>query len=244
MWDFQITESEFKFGNAKVSKLKIVEMNLITNGKQAPTYTCEMIGADSVFIDASLDLDISGNKMNQVIGSKLGADLNSDSKKISLFTEQAALNDQLAVKLKRKNTNKKDDSSSTKKDAEEIAEANLAIMMGKSRFYPRVEISDKTSVDGVDLYKLCYLGAYKDSTIFSALKSGNDAKTSSATPLMPINFSFKVHGVSGIRRGDMFKVNGIPSIYNNGFFQVLSVKHTLDGMMWTTEVTGGYRNNN
>lgn len=243
MWDFQIKESDVTVNDKSVSKLKIVEMNLITNGKQTPTHTFEMIGADSVFIDASLDLDISGNKMNQVIGSKLGADLNSDSKKISLFTQDEALTDQLAVKLKRKETNKKDDDNTTEEDKADIAEANLAIMMGKARFYPKVEISDKTSVDGVDLYDLCYLGAYKDSTIFSALKSGHDEETSSASPLMPINFSFKVHGVSGIRRGDMFKVNGIPSIYNNGFFQVLSVKHTLDGMMWTTEVTGGYRNN-
>ena len=60
---------------------------------------------------------------------------------------------------------------------------------------------------------------------------------------MPINFTFTVHGVSGIRRGDMFKVNGIPTIYENGFFQVLSVKHMLEGMSWKTEVTGGYRNN-
>ena len=72
----------------------------------------------------------------------------------------------------------------------------------------------------------------------------NELKTKkNASPLMPINFTFTVHGVSGIRRGDMFKVNGIPTIYENGFFQVLSVKHMLEGMSWKTEVTGGYRNN-
>jgi hypothetical protein len=58
---------------------------------------------------------------------------------------------------------------------------------------------------------------------------------------MPINFSFTIHGISGIKRGDKFKVNGIPKKYENGFFQVLSVKHTLDGMMWKTEISGGYR---
>ena len=71
-------------------------------------------------------------------------------------------------------------------------------------------------------------------------KASADAETPS--PLMPINFSFSVHGISGIRRGDMFKVNGIPTMYKKGFFQVLSVKHTIDGMMWKTEITGGYRN--
>jgi hypothetical protein len=89
------------------------------------------------------------------------------------------------------------------------------------------------------------MGAFSDSNVFSALKNGHDEinEKNTSSPLMPINFTFKVHGVSGIRRGDMFKVNGIPSMYNNGFFQVLSVKHSLQGMEWTTEVTGGYRNN-
>jgi hypothetical protein len=91
---------------------------------------------------------------------------------------------------------------------------------------------------------MCYLGAFSDSNVFSALKAKNDNTTESETSsaLMPINFTFKVHGVSGIRRGDMFKVRGIPSAYDKGFFQVLSVKHSLQGMEWTTEVTGGYRN--
>jgi len=242
MWDFQIQESQVTSDGKKVNKLKIFEMNLISNGKQTPAYTFEMIGANSVFIDASLDLDISGAKMNQVIGSKLGADLNGDSKKISLFSKENVLSDQLGVKLKRKDTNKKDPKTQTEQDKKDIAEANLNIMLGKARFYPKVEINDKSDMSQ-DLYKLCYLGAYRDAGIFTALKTGNDEDTSSATPLMPINFTFKVHGVSGIRRGDMFKVNGVPSVYNNGFFQVLSVKHSIEGMMWTTEVTGGYRNN-
>jgi hypothetical protein len=58
---------------------------------------------------------------------------------------------------------------------------------------------------------------------------------------MPINFSFSIHGISGIKRGDRFKVDGIPEKYKGGFFQVLSVKHTIDGMVWKTEVTGGFR---
>lgn len=242
MWDFQIQESEVTSNGKKVNKLKIVEMNLITNGKQAPTFTFEMIGADSVFIDASLDLDISGAKMNQVIGSKLGADLNGDSKKLSLFSEGNALDDQLGVKLKRKDTNTGDEDTTTDTDKKSLAEANLNIMLGKARFYPKVEIYDKSNMSQ-NLYDLCYLGAYRDASIFSALKSGKNEEETSATPLMPINFNFKIHGISGIRRGDMFKVNGIPTVYENGFFQVLSVKHVLDGMMWTTEVTGGYRNN-
>ena len=62
-------------------------------------------------------------------------------------------------------------------------------------------------------------------------------------PLMPIKFTFKIHGISGIKRGDMFTINGIPKWYDidGAFFQVLSVKHVIDGMVWTTEITGGWR---
>jgi hypothetical protein len=59
---------------------------------------------------------------------------------------------------------------------------------------------------------------------------------------MPIKFSFTIHGVSGIKRGDKFAVNGIPKAYEQtGFFQVTSVKHTITDMIWKTEIEGGFR---
>ena len=242
MWNFQIEESEVKRDGKTRNILKIWETNLISGGKQKPTYTFNMIGEKSIFIDAGLELDISGAKMNQVIGQKLGKNINSDSGRVTLF--QSGLTDKLGLKIKEKNINKTEQKTQTTKDQEDVAEANLNIMLGKARFYPRVEISDKNVNDTNELYKLCYLGSFRDANVFSALKSGHDeiGQSDTASPLMPINFNFKIHGVSGIRRGDMFKVIGIPSIYMDGFFQVLSVKHNLQGMEWTTEVTGGYRN--
>jgi hypothetical protein len=89
---------------------------------------------------------------------------------------------------------------------------------------------------------------YNDQLVFQALKAGynnvaaSEANTVSA--LLPVKFSFTVHGVSGIKRGDKFKVIGIPQQYEkNGFFQVTSVKHTFDGMILKTEVEGGLRLN-
>ena len=116
--------------------------------------------------------------------------------------------------------------------------------MGKLSFYPKVQYTDSTSFSGLDLYDICYLGAFNDSSIFSAFKTGhNTAEVGGVGPLMPINFSFKIHGVSGIKRGDKFKIDGIPSMYDNGFFQVISVKHSIEGMMWSTDITGGFRPN-
>ena len=238
MWDFQMDESEVIDG---VTQLKVFEMNLINGGQNPTPYTFDMIGEKSVFIDASLDLDISSDKMNRIIGSRLGAALNGDTSRIpkTLFSNREDL---LGVRLK-----PSEDSPAPPKltddDKEALKEQNLNIILGKSKFFPKISLVDYSNVSG-DLYDICYLGAFKDSTIFSSLKNDwNNAESKSKTvsPLMPINFSFKIHGVSGIKRGDMFRVNGIPDRYNDGFFQVLSVKHALDGMMWTTEVTGGYR---
>jgi len=239
MWDFQIDESEVIAG---VTQLKVFEMNLINSGQNPTPYTFDMIGEKSVFIDASLDLDISGAKMNQIIGSRLGAALNGDTSRIpkTLFSDREDL---LGVHLKPNEDPKGTGDTNTATDEDALKQQNLNIILGKAKFFPKISLVDDSDVSG-DLYSICYLGAFKDSTIFSSFKnkwnkSESDSKT--VSPLMPINFSFKIHGVSGIKRGDMFRVNGIPDKYKGGFFQVLSVKHSLDGMMWTTEVTGGYR---
>jgi hypothetical protein len=49
-------------------------------------------------------------------------------------------------------------------------------------------------------------------------------------------------GNSGIRRGDIFKVKGIPKKYSErGIFQVTEIEQTLDGGKWTTQVGGLFR---
>jgi hypothetical protein len=59
---------------------------------------------------------------------------------------------------------------------------------------------------------------------------------------LPIKYNFKVLGTSGIRRGDTFNINGIPAKYaKHGLFQVTEIEQSLEGMMWTTNVTGEYR---
>ena len=243
MWNFQIEETECKQSDdTSLNTLKIWETNLVTDGTQSPAYEFNMIGENSIFIDASFDLDISGAKMNQVIAQKgLSSKVNSDNSPL-LF--KGGLTDTLGVKIKKKDTDNTTPAILTEDDKKNLAEQNLNIMLGKSKFYPKVELQDKSNYEQ-DLFKLCYLGAFHDSSVFSALKSGNDEKINkkNTSPLMPINFTFTIHGLSGIRRGDMFKVDGIPTIYDNGFFQVISVKHTVQGMNWKTEVTGGYRNN-
>ena len=57
-----------------------------------------------------------------------------------------------------------------------------------------------------------------------------------------VHYNFKIMGCSGLRRGDTFNIEGIPNKYKqHGIFQITQVEHTLQGMMWETEVTGDYR---
>jgi hypothetical protein len=135
-------------------------------------------------------------------------------------------------------------------DKEEAKEKNFKLFMSKIGIYPKVSVTKDTQVSSpeTELTSITMNAVYNDQLVFQALKAGYnnvnayDANTVSA--LLPIKFSFTVHGVSGIKRGDKFKVIGIPRQYEeNGFFQVTSVKHTIDGMLWKTEVEGGLRLN-
>jgi hypothetical protein len=71
---------------------------------------------------------------------------------------------------------------------------------------------------------------------------GSGATVGKTSILLPIKYTFKILWKSGIRRGDIFNVIGIPERYEqNGFFQVVNIEQNLDGNLWTTTVTGQYR---
>jgi len=133
---------------------------------------------------------------------------------------------------------------------EEAKEKNFKLFMSKIGIYPKVSVTKDTEVKSpeTELTSITMAAVYNDQLVFQALKAGynnvNAYDTNTVSALLPIKFSFTVHGVSGIKRGDKFKVIGIPRQYEqNGFFQVTSVKHTIDAMLWKTEVEGGLRLN-
>jgi hypothetical protein len=71
---------------------------------------------------------------------------------------------------------------------------------------------------------------------------GNKTGTGNLSHPLPIKYSFKILGNSGIRRGDTFNIHGIPSKYaKHGLFQVTQIEHSLDGNQWFTNITGDYR---
>jgi hypothetical protein len=161
------------------------------------------------------------------------------------------LEDLILGEVYRKAEEANDDVAPKKINAEELEkmkEANFLNFIGKLGQYPQVDIrnfkvknTDRIVKYGFDVNKTLYVASYDDKQLLKLAK-GSIANYSDISPLLPINFTFTIHGISGIKRGDKFGVIGIPKKYDNGFFQVIGVKHTIQGMEWTTEVTGGYRN--
>ncbi len=236
LWDFQIVEREIEEG---VTELGVIDVNFVSTTSGAISLTLDMIGTNSVLIDSTFDLDISGAKMNQIINQRLDESVNQQGKQVpkTLFS---GMTDQVLNEIDKKAPATKRAATASADDKQQSA---IDVLLGKVFLYPKVIYKTADEVKGKSLDEICYVGAYRDTETFAKIKKKELGTPEGKSALMPINFTFKIHGISGIRRGDMFRVNGLPSVYSGPgtFFQVLSVKHVVDGMVWTTEVTGGWR---
>lgn len=71
---------------------------------------------------------------------------------------------------------------------------------------------------------------------------GNAKNNAQNPPFGLASFNFRVHGVSGFKVGDKFRISGLPKQFGTpNFFQVVKVDHTIDGMSWWTDIKGELR---
>ena len=61
-------------------------------------------------------------------------------------------------------------------------------------------------------------------------------------PMLPIEFNFSIHGVSGLRVGDTFNISDLPGKYKTKVFQITQVEHDIQQNIWVVNVTGKLRN--
>lgn len=246
LWNFQIIETSAPENNKwdipkGATILSIVDLNFTYKDDGTPPYEFDLIGSNSIFKEASLQLDIAGAKMNQIIGSRLSTTINTETQPNLGILFAPGLTDLILADINSKKEETVEQETTGDETDEELKEKNYADFLGKLGTYPKVELEKKNIKRGFDLNKTTYVSTYDDSQL---LKIAKEDKEDDVSILMPINFTFTMHGVSGIKRGDKFKVKGIPDkYYTQGFFQVLGVRHTVQNMEWTTEVEGGYRNN-
>jgi hypothetical protein len=99
-------------------------------------------------------------------------------------------------------------------------------------------LSAETTADPT-LEQIVAVGAWQDATLFRKLDLNLRNSTTPNNILVEIAFDFKIHGVSGIKTGDLFEIADLPAQYRDKCaFTVTSISHTLDQGLWTTMVGG------
>jgi hypothetical protein len=245
LWNFQIQELP-KANDAGLLELRVIDLNMVGADTDTSITELNLYGANSIFMDASFDMDIGGDMMNQIIGKRLSTDTNQSSPTTEGKLFAVGLQDKILNKIEfeRKDVTVEDDTAEGEENPEEAKEKNLEQFFLKTGIYPQVKLNAAQLQFNGDLDKQAYFISYEDKELFNAYKTGADSSSGdNVSILLPIKFTFTVHGISGIKRGDKFVVNGLPDKYGkeNGFFQVLSIKHVVDGMIWKTTVEGGFR---
>jgi hypothetical protein len=257
LWDFQVQEvaSQTEKG---IMELRIFDMNLVgtpASDDSDKLVVFDLYGPDSIFIDSSFNMDIGGAMMNQIIGKRLNTGNNTSNPNTVGKLFATGVTDKVLNSIQKERDGKVEvkDGTGVGGDAKEIKEEelkNLESYLSLVGVYPKVNIGTGQTLrggasvveGGID--KNVYFISYDDKKLFNEYKGIADSESSDGVSiLLPITFSFTIHGVSGIKRGDKFSVNGLPDKYGskNGFFQVLSVKHTVENMIWKTTVEGGFR---
>jgi hypothetical protein len=156
-------------------------------------------------------------------------------------------NDKLEDEYSDQIDKEKEDEEANKKSALSNNLAKIDVLP-KPEIYslPAESIGDITDIDVLKQTFAIY--CLNDEPFFDRMK--NDAfaakkKTGTLSHPLPIKYNFKIMGTSGIRRGDTFNIYGIPDKYRtHGLFQVTQIEQNLEGMYWTTNITGEYRQKN
>jgi hypothetical protein len=135
-------------------------------------------------------------------------------------------------------------------EAKDVEESSLSTNLNKIDVIPNpdknivVPMALKPTAGFTEFNKNFKIYCCDDTQLFDVMKNNAFEKYSglekTSHPL-PIKYTFKILGKSGIRRGDTFNIVGIPKKYREyGFFQVTQLEQTIEGNNWYTTVTGQY----
>jgi len=105
--------------------------------------------------------------------------------------------------------------------------------------------SNATTIDD-----LLIVGTYNDPSLLSMIQKmdsgcyngGDYAGIKKNSIILPIGFNFTIHGVSGLKVGDVFKISDLPAKYSKRVFQIMRINQNLDSTGWFTEVEAQIRN--
>ena len=259
-WDFQIFEREDEDGNMT---LQIYDMQMATKTdvKDDDIYEFTLLGDKSIFLQNSFTVDVPGAMANKIIGERLNYNSQGNLTNPGLFTQKE---DRLLRHINERTTSAlSSGDNTTSEESEELKELTLKTYLGNVGIYPKPNL-DEARIDRVGGNRLTFgfanmeidtyilYATYDDTQLFDNIyhrdterrvkKNETTDTDTEVSTLLPLTFSFTVHGLTGIKRGDKFRVIGLPKIFTKkAFFQVTSIKQTIDGSTWQTDVEGRLR---
>jgi hypothetical protein len=198
----------------------------------------------SPFLEANLEIAMSAEMANQIIARREELAINPNQAIVDTTTFFGSYRDRfLSIKKNAAGGN----AAPSNVDSVKIYNDNL----NKLAILPQPNMVEvlPLPVNALTLSNQYAIYTFDDTNLFEVLRNKafykfkkDNPTVQRVSPLLPIKYSFKTFGISGIERGNTFKITGIPSKYkDNGFFQVTEVEHEISGMNWTTTVVGGYR---
>lgn len=270
-WYFEIVnlcDPETKDGAERLTIRDLSFIGKVKPGKLDGIDVFESKGIRTPFLSSQLSFDIPGAMKNHVLGKRISEETEviKEGKQAelgNLFAKEQDPVVKILNSLKLKPQDKQNEDTDTKKkdkeSEEDIRKKNYDIFIGKAAVYPTLNNRDEIPVAKsgfIDFFRsmsegtttiqnLAIVGAWKSSTIFQTLDGAcvdGKSKEDVNPILLPIKFEFEVHGISGIRVGDLFKIKDLPEKYKKGVFQVTETSHAIDGNQWKTTVQAQFRN--
>lgn len=254
-WYFEIVELCDSDGD---NRLTIRDLSLVgLSGKSALDNIDKWNskGIDTPFLSSQLNFDIPAAMKNHVLGKRISeyAEVIKDGKNPtidSLFAKKMDPVLEILNSLKEESPAPTDSTETeSKPDEDEIRKSNYDLFIGKATVVSFT--NDRNNIPEADegWFAIEADNTALDKFASTVCWSSTDAFTIFSTNtiddenpiLLPIQFEFEIHGVSGIRVGDLFKINDIPEKYKTGVFQVLETSQSIKSSIWTTTVKAQFR---
>lgn len=223
--------------------VQVIEKNTVGSISDSGVYEFYNIGEQSILLEGNFNLDIPGAMMNQVVAkrSSPNLDVNGQGQNVvdGIFTEEGEVD--ALLKLKMEETTPTEIDPDESKPSEKFAAFTKYVGIVPKQSTQSNGIDDSESIKSL---RESIAITYNNSSLFRDLMNVDSFElgTKISPVLLPIRFSFKIHGISGIKVGDKFRVLDLPKKYSQrGIFQVTDVSHQIEGMQWATSVEGQFR---
>ena len=260
MWQFEIEKhycDEYDlFGEKtgrRIEQLVVIDKALSCPSPGIPPLEMVLGGEQSVFLDASLQSDIPGAMMGIVTMGKASdgkiqvspdGTITAPKTGRGLFTNEV---DWIGAKINKDNRKGEKDNPDSQGSEEEKIASMYSVFQDKVGVYPNSIDSSADDLDARGTSDKLLIAIYDDPDLLRTWREKDGQQSTNAEhqvgqALLPIKFSFTIHGLSGWKRGDKFRILGLPEQYDNGFFQVTQINQQCEGMTWKTQVEGQFRN--